>query len=301
MIFILVIATAYFTIQCRIHPQLTYNSLLDRIQHPLDTRLRYRIGSIDPRFNLSTEQLQQLTQQAAAIWQQGTIKNQFIYDPNAKLSINLIYDDRQAESDQRKQEIRIIENSRQYTDSEHEKVTHLDSQLEQAKHELNIYQVNYQTKVEQYNQIIQDFNQTQHTLSDTTRQQLNLQKQQLQQEQFELQQRINEFNLKVSQLNQQVDNVNIMNQQFNQSVDQFNHRFHARQFDKGLFNGQEINIYEFESDEDLRLTIAHEFGHALGLNHNQDPKALMYPVMKEQDLKNFKLTNSDLELLNSRH
>ncbi|WP_252053666.1 matrixin family metalloprotease [Acinetobacter silvestris] len=301
MILALIVVTAYFTIQRKIHPQLTHNSTLDRIQHPFDTRLRYRIGSIDPRFNLSPEQVQQSTQQAAAIWQQGNIQKQFVYDPHAKLSINLIYDERQAESIQRQQAIRIIENTRQYTDSEHQKLTHLDAQLEQTKHELDIHQSNYQTQLAQYNQRVQDFNQAQHTLSDTTRQQLNLQKQQLQQEQLELQQQINEFNLKVSQLNQKAYHVNAMNQQFNQSVDQFKHRFQARQFDKGLFNGQEINIYEFESEDDLRLTIAHELGHALGLSHNQDPKALMYPVMKEQDLKNFKLTNSDLELLNSRH
>jgi len=83
-------------------------------------------------------------------------------------------------------------------------------------------------------------------------------------------------------------------------VDHFNSRFQPRQFDKGVFDGKTINIYEFASDEDLRVTIAHELGHALGLAHNNDPKALMYPMMKEQDLKNFRLTTADLAMLNSR-
>lgn len=301
LLLIVMLCTVYFTMQRKIHPQLSYNAPLSRLQHPFDTRLRYRIADIDPRFGISERQLIQLSQQASDIWTKGTGKDYFVYDPKAKLAINLIYDARQAESNQRQQQIRSIENLRQYTNSEQDKVKQLDAQLSQAKQALDQYQADYQSKVNQYNQMIQGINQAQQPISDTTRQQLDLQKQQLQQQQFAVQQQIQAFNLKVSQLNQQVNHFNTMNQQLNQSVDSFNQQFQPHQFDKGLFNGRDINIYEFESDDDLRLTIAHELGHALGLQHTQDPKALMYPVMQRQDLKNFKLTAADLELLNSRH
>lgn len=301
LLLIVMLCTVYFTMQRKIHPQLSYNAPLSRLQHPFDTRLRYRIADIDPRFGISERQLIQLSQQACAIWTKGTGKDYFVYDPKAKLAINLIYDVRQAESNLRQQQIRSIENSRQYTNSEQDKVKQLDAQLSQAKQALDQYQADYQSKVNQYNQMIQGINQAQQPISDTTRQQLDLQKQQLQQQQFAVQQQIQAFNLKVSQLNQQVNHFNTMNQQLNQSIDSFNQQFQPHQFDKGLFNGRDINIYEFESDDDLRLTIAHELGHALGLQHTQDPKALMYPVMQRQDLKNFKLTAADLELLNSRH
>ena len=46
-------------------------------------------------------------------------------------------------------------------------------------------------------------------------------------------------------------------------------------------------------------TLFHEFGHALGLSHHNDPQALMYPLMKDQDLNNFRLKPADLELLQS--
>ncbi|WP_445116958.1 matrixin family metalloprotease [Acinetobacter sp. WZC-1] len=300
LILVLVLLAGYFALQRTLHPQLKHNTVMDQIQHPLDSRLRYRIGEVDPRFNISEPQLQLLAQQAADIWQQGAMQSLFVYDPDARLSINLIYDERQAESSARKHEIRILEHTRQYADSEQQKVKQLQQQLIQAKHELDLRQTGYQDKIEQYNQVVATINQSQQQFTDAVLQQLNLQKQQLHQEQYALQQQIDFFNGQVQQLNRQVDSLNTVNQQFNQSIDQFNTRFQPRQFDKGIFNGKQINIYEFDSHDDLRLTIAHELGHALGLAHNHDPHALMYPVMKDQDIQNFRLTEADLELLHHR-
>lgn len=296
----LIIFTAYFAIQRMMYPQLNHNSAIDRITHPLDTRLRYKIGEVDPRFNINKEQVQSLAQQATEIWHAGTLQNLFVYDPNAQLAINLIYDDRQAESDARSQEMRILENTQQYTQGEKQKIQQIHAELDMANRELDIQKVNYQNKVEQYNQLVNSMNQTRQNLDASARFQLDQQKNQLIIEQEQLKQQLDTYNQKVYELNRQVDQLNSVNQQFNQSVDRFNTRFQPRQFDKGVFDGRTINIYEFESNDDLRVTIAHELGHALGLAHNNDPKALMYPMMKEQDLKNFRLTAADLAMLNSK-
>ncbi|RYL22899.1 matrixin family metalloprotease [Acinetobacter piscicola] len=295
-----IIFTAYFSIQRYLHPHLNHNSTIDRISHPLDTRLRYRIGEIDPRFHMSREHLALLAQQGADIWHQGTMKGLFVYDPHAKLAINLIYDERQAESTARQQELNILENTQQYQNNERLNIEKLRAELDQSNREINIYKVNYESKVSQYNQFVQSINQSNQSLHPSTQAQLEQLKNQLDTERINLNQKLALHNQKVNQLNQLVDALNSNTQQFNHSVDQFNARFQPRQFDKGMFNGESINIYEFQSDADLRVTIAHEFGHALGLLHNTDPKALMYPIMKEQDLQNFRLTAADLAMLNSR-
>lgn len=300
LIFAVILFTAYFSIQRYLHPQLNHNSTIDRISHPLDTRLRYRIGDVDPRFQISQQHLEVLSQQAADIWHQGTMKSLFVYDPNAKLAINLIYDERQAESTARQQELNILENTQQYQNSERSNIEKLRAELDQSNREIDIYKVNYETKVSQYNQFVESINQSNQAIHPSVQAQLQQLKAQLETEKINLSQRLASHNQKVERLNQQVDILNSNNQQFNHSVDQFNARFQPRQFDKGVFNGKSINIYEFQSDADLRVTIAHELGHALGLLHNTDPKALMYPMMKEQDLQNFRLTAADLAMLNSR-
>ena len=83
---------------------------------------------------------------------------------------------------------------------------------------------------------------------------------------FALQQEIQVHNQKTQQLNRDIQKLNQNNKQLVASAHQFNQTFQPRLFHKGHFNGKQIFIYEFSSVDELRLTLAHEFGHALGLN-----------------------------------
>ena len=62
-------------------PQLRLNPLLDRLTHPFDQRIRYRIAEVDPRFGLNEHELKQISQQATDIWKQGLGQDYFVYDP----------------------------------------------------------------------------------------------------------------------------------------------------------------------------------------------------------------------------
>lgn len=297
---ILIIFAGYFTVQLKIHPQIKFNSIADRIQHPLDTRVRYRIGEIDPRFNISKSELITLAQQASDIWFMGTQKQFFVYDQKAQLAINLIYDERQSESVARRNELEQIEDSKQSITEERENLSELRNQLDYYHQEIESLKANYTTKVDNYNQWISALNQHDQAYNQNTMSQIEYQQEELRSEQTQIQAKIDYFNEKVEQLNQQVNMINGMQNDINQEVNTFNTQFQPRQFDKGVFNGRQINIYEFSSINDLKLTLAHEFGHALGLLHTNDPYSLMYPMMEKQDIDNFYLQAADLQLLNSR-
>ncbi|WP_373863457.1 matrixin family metalloprotease [Acinetobacter johnsonii] len=43
-----------------------------------------------------------------------------------------------------------------------------------------------------------------------------------------------------------------------------------------------------------------KFGHALGMKHHNDPKALMYPMLEKQDMQHFRLQSADIALFNAR-
>lgn len=291
--------TAYFAIQRHQHPQLNFNSVIDRLVHLTDSRLRYSIAEVDPRFGVSHEQVKQLAIQATDIWKMGTGQDYFVYDPDAQLKVRLIYDERQDESNQRRVQLSQLDAKEQTWKA---KNSELEQQQRQLTQELSLLK-NREQSLEQQRLNFQ--NQTiawtqQGRLTIEQQHSLEQGRQRLRQYALDLEQQNNRYNQAVQNYNQLVAKLNQMDRQIGQSIDQFNQRFQPRLFDKGQFNGREILVYEFESEDDLRVTLAHEFGHALGLKHHDDPYALMYPQLSKQNLQDFRLGVADLNLLNNR-
>jgi predicted Zn-dependent protease len=288
------LAILWLSYQSHAHYQLRYNTLSDRLLHPFDQRLRFKIGNVDPRFGLTQAQVVQISQEALEIWHQGTQQTLFVYDPNAKLSIELIYDQRQQDADALKQTQQKLDESKNQNNRSSDNIERARTQLDFTQHRLE--QQKQQLEAEYH------YLQSQQAQVQSAQQQQNLRDQLTQ-----LQYRIAQFEQEAAYLeqqnqsfNQKVDQHNLDIAQFNQQILQAQQRFPAREFHKGVFMGNKIEIYQFDGNDDLRLTIAHELGHALGLTHHNDPEALMYPILGEQELQHFKLKAADLQLLAAR-
>ncbi|TCB64403.1 matrixin family metalloprotease [Acinetobacter sp. ANC 4178] len=288
------LAILWLSYQSHAHYQLRYNTWSDRLLHPFDQRLRFKIGNVDPWFGLTQAQVVQISQEALEIWHQGTQQTLFVYDPNAKLSIELIYDQRQQDTDALKQTQQKLDESKNQNNRSSDNIERARTQLDFTQHRLE--------QQEQQLEAEYRYLQSQQAQVQSAQQQQNLRDQLTQ-----LQYRIAQFEQEAAYLeqqnqsfNQKVDQHNLDIAQFNQQILQAQQRFPAREFHKGVFMGNKIEIYQFDGNDDLRLTIAHELGHALGLTHHNDPEALMYPILGEQELQHFKLKAADLQLLAAR-
>lgn len=285
--------------QSQSHDQLRLNSMRDRILHPLDTRLRFRVAEVDPRFGLSQQQVIQLSQQAAQIWHDGTQQDLFIYDPNAKLTIHMVYDQRQEDYNAyKKTHQQLDESNSKNQRSSDNLATHRDY-LIRMENDLQQRQQSVQAEFEQLKQQRMSWARIENE-SGKNRQRVEREYQALQQKATQLDDDIRYFQQQNTQYNNQVNQHNQNIDHYNAGVLQANRRFPPREFHKGIFMGNQIEIYQFDSEDDLRITLAHELGHALGLGHGQDPTALMYPILGEQDMQHFKLKPADLALLHQR-
>ena len=64
------------------------------------------------------------------------------------------------------------------------------------------------------------------------------------------------------------------------------------QFEEGIYNPRDktITIYEYTDANSLKRVLAHEMGHALGINHVDNPNSIMYYL---NNAKTFALTKED--------
>src|SRR3990167_9750904 len=63
--------------------------------YPCAQPVIYRLGTIDPRFNLDNDAAYTNMRAAAALWNTAAAKTLFEADPGSRLTINFVYDARQ--------------------------------------------------------------------------------------------------------------------------------------------------------------------------------------------------------------
>lgn len=250
--------------------------------------IAYGIGDVDPRFKLSKDEVAYLALEATQIWEQGTAQSLFVYDPQAKLKIHLIYDERQEKALYVDEMNANMTKKSDELDAFNQKLTRQLENLTQRRDQLEADYKHVRNEQAAWRRI--EFE------DSANLQRLQQQEQQLKQQRQQLSNEFDTYHLNVNLYNQQVDAFN----QYALQARQYNQSSPSRLFHKGTFSGDRIDVYQFSSKNDLKVTLAHEFGHALGMDHHQDAKGLMYPSMSEQNIDDFELRPADLLLFEQR-
>ncbi len=257
----------------------------------------FAIGSIDPRFNIKKEELVKLAQQAAAIWNKAAGRTILQYNSNASLKINLIFDQRQSQTLAKENLERKLKSLTLDNNKLTKQYANLNNDYQQQRNQYEKDLKKYKNKLEDYNQEVNYWN-DRGGASENEYQKLKKEKKDLQNEYEKLEkQRKN--------INQLSKKTNLLVNQENQIVNQYNNQWTTyksefgttKEFEKGVFNTKEINIYQFQKKSDLLLTLAHELGHYLGMQHVQNSQSIMYYLLSNQNLVNPVPTMQDREEL----
>ncbi len=229
---------------------------------PCERTLAYGLGDVDPRFGVPESQVLAAARDGAGLWEDAVGAPLFRYDPSAPFKIYLHYDERQpAALEARRQKERIESDG---------------AQLQDIHGRYEALRIAYDSEGKAYEQAVADWK-----ASGRPAERVPI-----------LEFRRHELNSMAEQLNFMVGQLNPAAASLRSEVDDLNAKA-GRAFDRGDFTGTRIDVYQFDDQKDLTLIFAHEFGHALSIEHVPDPKAVMYYSRNDQNFKELALTDSD--------
>lgn len=273
---------------------------ISRLTPSCQQPLTFSIGSIDPRFGLSENRVIELVEQAGAIWSQAIDRDLFAYATNSgEIKINFVYDYRQETTNKLKDLGIVVGASRQDYEELKIKYDTLDRQYRVQREELRKLIADFEKEQNAYNTEVAKWNQQGGAPKEVYNR--------LNQSKLLLDRQLAVINNKTKQVNSLAENLNTTGEGLNQLIDKLNlnvDRYNSvgeavgKEFQEGVYiqdeTGRRIEVYEFSDEEQLIRLLAHELGHALGLDHSSGVDDIMYYL---NEAGNDKLTANDLTAL----
>jgi len=273
---------------------------------PCKEPIPYILGTFATEFNISQKYFLDALTEAEAVWEKPYGKDLFTYEPDNKsrttLKVNLIYDCRQQATTKLKSLGIVVEENRTSYDSLRVRFEILKTEYEQEKKIFNMQIENFNRKNKEYEARVEYWN-SRGGAPEKEFNELRAESRALEAESKVLQKMQNNLNNKADEINALVVAINRLAGILNLSVEKYNTTNTARgeSFEEGVYSSdglsREIDVYEFSNRDKLIRVLAHELGHALGLSHVDDPKAIMYELNQGN---NMALTRADLEALETR-
>ncbi len=261
-----------------------------------DAPIPYRVEASDPRFPLDSEAFRRGVFEAEAVWERGLGKDLFTYDPVGSLVIRTEFDERQKmtyEAKDLETRISIYETEAAKLDREYDATV---AKFERESAAFRKSADDFNRRLAEYNDDVREWNTSgQGTIAEYEA--LEKRREKLEKEEKALVTTSEKIDRLAKDANDLAGKLNESAADINENIGIFKKRYgEPKPFVQGLYDPSvpSVTVFQFEDKDDLRLVLAHEFGHALGIEeHVSSEASLMYYLMGGQDIEHPGLTNED--------
>ena len=263
--------------------------MVKRQAAPCATTITYSLGSIDPRFDITAETLSEDLKKAETVWEGPARRDLFEYaERGGDITVNLIYDIRQAAAGKlKKMDIRTDQGRASY-EAIRARYNDLSALVdsEQAKNaaRLAAYKRRDAAFTDEMRRWTYGGSAAQLRRLKAVNAALERELSDMSESEKAVKAHINTLNALATMLNQLIVQLNLNIAQYNRvgaalgSVESGSYR--------AYWGMQEIDIYSYTDSIQLAGLLAHEMGHALGIEHLSSPEAVMYKIINSSgDLK----------------
>ncbi len=252
-----------------------YTQAAPLLLEPCKEPIRYTISEIDSRFGISEAALAAQLTKAAKVWNDASgLPLVAAASGEEGIPINLVYSEEQRAAQLGK----AIDADQQAYDEKKDELNAMKTTFASMKRKYEAASASYERRVAAYEADVKRSNEA-GGAAPAEYQRLQAEGRELDEEREELNAEAKEVNAYSAEINETVDELNAFAKKINAKVNVYNENA-GEDFDQGNYvsdkDGKRITIYEFTSQTDLARVLTHEFGHALGIEHVENPDSIMY-------------------------